>query len=199
MTVIQIRGTSGSGKSTVMKNVMNAGEWNAVYTPGRKRPLYYKSVAADWPSTVVLGHYDTPCGGCDTIGSARAVYDLIQKIEGAAVILCEGLLLSEDVKWSSQLPDLKVIYLLTPLEQCLRQIEGRRKAAGNDKPLNPHNTSNRIGVIERSRLKLLEKGIECRRFRANQATEVILRWVGSYRSSSSESSSSKPMTSTLFT
>ncbi len=184
MTVIQIRGTSGSGKTTVMKQVMNGGEWNAAYIEGRKRPLYYESVALDWPRTVVLGHYESACGGCDTIGSARAVYDLIQRVRGTdvlsstdSVILCEGLLLSEDVKWSSQLPDLKVIYLLTPIEQCLRQIEGRRKEAGNDKPLNPDNTKNRVYVIERSRVKLKEAGVTVCRCSADLAPSVIMSWI----------------------
>jgi hypothetical protein len=173
--IIQIRGTSGSGKTTVMRKVMEAGGLEPVYVPSRKRPLYYEGRIAG-AKVAVLGHYDSPCGGCDTIGSARAVYDLIQKVK-SPVILCEGLLLSEDVKWSSQLPDLRVLYLLTPLEQCIRQIEGRRKAAGNDKPLNVENTSRRVAVIERSRIKLLERGIVCQRSYTRQASEIILGWI----------------------
>lgn len=176
--IIQIRGTSGSGKSTVMRKIMNRSEWQGVFVEGRKKPLYYESVDPGLPSVAVVGHYESPCGGGDTIGSAKAIYDLITtRLSSFRVILCEGLLLSEDVKWSSQLPDLKVLYLVTPLEQCLAQIKSRREGVGNDKPVNPKNTANRIEVIERSRVKLLELGVRCVRAAASQAEGIILKWL----------------------
>lgn len=181
--IIQIRGTSGSGKSTVMKQVMERlGPWAPMYASGRKRPLYYKS-SGEWRA-VILGHYESPCGGCDTIGSARAVYDLIQEIrdgyEGIP-ILSEGLLLSEDVKWSSQLPGLRCLFLNTSLARCLSQISGRRAEVGNDKPLNPANTENRVGTIERARIRLVEAGVKCLRCSSRQAPEIILRWINEER------------------
>lgn len=172
-SVIQIRGTSGSGKSTVVRAVMNEFHgWTPVMRSGRKQPLYYES-----EEVVVLGHYESPCGGCDTIGSAKAVYDLIGEVE-ARTILCEGLLLSEDVKWSSQLKGLRVIFLTTPLETCLRRIRGRRKTAGNTKPLNPNNTANRVATIERARVKLTNLGVPCRQCSADEAPRIILGWLG---------------------
>lgn len=179
--IIQIRGTSGSGKSTVMRTVMEhfPSGFQAMRREGRKQPLYYVSLGER--IVTVLGHYETQCGGCDTIGSARAVYDLISELPEAfqRTILCEGLLLSEDVKWSSQLPNLRVIFLTTPLDRCLKQIEGRRHEAGNEKPLNPDNTSNRVQTIERARLKLEAKGVLCRRCPPEQAHEVIMKWIAS--------------------
>lgn len=177
--IIQIRGTSGSGKSTVMRHVMESlGDWNSVFSEGRKKPLYYVNV--ERPDTVVLGHYESPCGGGDTIGSSPKIYaEIVKRLEeGFEHVLVEGLLLSEDVKWSSQMSGLKVVFLITPLETCLEQIQKRRTAEGNDKPLNPSNTSNRVGVIERARTKLVELGVECRRCSANQAHRVILNWLG---------------------
>lgn len=179
--IIQIRGTSGSGKTWVMRQVMEKLEpFDSQFGEGRKKPLYYSN-----PQDVcVLGHYEATCGGCDNIGSAPDVYDLIQKLEGGTFygnerkILCEGLLLSEDTKWSSQLQYLKIVYLTTPLTQCLSQIESRRKAAGNEKVLNPENTSNRFKVVERSRLKLSEMGVVCRRCTSQQAPGIILNWLG---------------------
>lgn len=166
-----------------MTNLMNMmGDWQAVHVDGRKQPLYYRSVG-DWPNTIVLGHYNSPCGGCDTIGSARAVYDLILKImleEPKPVnIICEGLLLSEDVKWTSKLNEsfnnsVTVYFLTTPVEKCLEQIKGRREKAGNDKPLDPKNTVNRTTTIERARMKLGEAGVYTRRCSANQATDLVL-------------------------
>lgn len=178
--IIQIRGTSGSGKSTVMRKVMDSiGDWNREMTEGRKKPLYYLSYS-EWPLTAVLGHYESACGGCDTIGSAAAVYSLIESVQefrNPVHVLCEGLLLSEDVKWTSQMKDVRCVFLTTPLETCLKQIESRRTEAGNDKPLNPSNTSNRVATIERARVKLTDLGVFCRRCSADQAPRVILDWL----------------------
>lgn len=183
MSVVQVRGTSGSGKTTVVRAFMAlAGGWTPVYRPGRKKPLYY--VSKDLEETVaVLGHYEgTACGGCDTIGSARAVYDLAAELaEGDGPffhVLCEGLLLSEDVKWSSQFQDLRCLFLVTPPEECLRRVAGRREKVGNDKPLNPKNTLNRVSVIERARVKLNQLGIKCLRTTSHQAPGILLKWLG---------------------
>lgn len=194
--IVQTRGTSGSGKSTAMRSVMGLmGDWQAVHHDGRKQPLYYRS-CSDWPRTFVLGHYESACGGCDTIGSARAVYDLIKELTGREsegvhvtddvgaprpVVLCEGLLLSEDVKWTTKLKeeghDVRVIFLTTPQEQCLDQVRSRRKEAGNNKPLNEANTVNRIPVIERARRRLDEAGVSVRRASARQVPDIILTWL----------------------
>lgn len=180
--IIQLRGTSGSGKSTAMRKVMGLmGDWQAVTVPGRKRPLYYYS-CSDWPDTVVLGHYESACGGCDTIGSARAVWELTSKLRAerpGVHLLQEGLLLSEDVKWTSNMPGVSVLFLITPVEQCLEQIKKRREEAGNEKPLNPGNTTNRVAVIERARVKLLDAGVDCRRCSADQAPGLVLHLLRS--------------------
>lgn len=171
--IIQIRGTSGSGKSTVVRKIMETFDFTPVFTDGRKQPLYY---VAD--RLLILGHYESPCGGCDTIGSARKVFELTQKLlDSGATIVQEGLLLSEDTKWSSQLPDLRVLFLTTPVDECLSRIVSRRAKVGNEKPLNPSNTTNRVAVIERARVKLSNLGIECRRASSEQAPGIVLKWI----------------------
>lgn len=176
--IIQVRGTSGSGKTWAVKRVMEGTDWQAVSAPGRKRPLYYRTAAgSDWPPTVVLGHYESACGGCDTIGSAAAVAALTTRLRAehpGAVIIQEGLLLSEDVKWTRDMGDVFCLFLATPVDKCLEQVRGRRAAAGNDKPLKEDNTRNRVGVIDRARVKLTEAGVRCRRVSAAQAPGVIM-------------------------
>jgi len=174
--IIQIRGTSGSGKTTVVNRFRElSDDWEPVFQAKRKRPLYYRRGS----TLALLGHYESPCGGCDTIGSARQVFDLIKKMEGRFEnILCEGLLLSEDTKWSSQLEDLRVLFLTTDLETCLDRVRARRRAAGNDKPLSVDNTSKRVAVIERARIKLLNGGVECYRVSPEQATKRLCSWLG---------------------
>lgn len=181
--LIQIRGTSGSGKTTAMRKIMDGRDWQAVTVLGRKKPLYYYSMTEDWPERIaVVGHYESVCGGCDNVGSAPDVYRAIKEIidgNGVIPILSEGLLWSEDTKWTLALRDegydVRPFFLTTPLEQCLRQVKGRREAAGNTKELDPTNTANRIGVIERARVKLTEAGVFCRRVSADQCPKEIRR------------------------
>lgn len=180
--IIQIRGTSGSGKSTAMKKIMTPAYlslptiWEPVYREGRKKPLYYRQ-----DNTVVLGHYESPCGGVDTIGSARAYRELIGTLSvDIEHIFGEGLLLSEDVKWTTELSssyEVRVVFLTTPLGRCLDNIRKRRAEVGNEKELNVTNTENRVGVIERARLKLISNGVPCYRASANQAPGMILKWL----------------------
>lgn len=178
--VVQVRGTSGSGKSTVVRAVMDLlgrSGFEEVLKPGRKKPLYYVCSKG----ITVLGHYETQCGGCDTIGSAAAIYDLIQEllVDGPK-ILCEGLLLSEDTKWTSVLVAqavVKIAFLDTPLETCLRQIDDRRKEAGKTEPLNPLNTTRRVPVIERAYKKLSEQGIICEKVSPSEAPRLIYSWL----------------------
>jgi len=178
--IIQIRGTSGSGKSTVMNEVLERlGERTEVHRPGRKKPLYYS-----FPGKVaVLGHYESNCGGCDNIGSAPKVFELIQEVSKTHdVILCEGLLLSEDVKWSSQLENLRVVFLITSIENCISRVINRRKGSGNDKPLNEDNTRNRVKVVERAYWKLKKLGVKCVKKKSTTAADLIVGWVQNAKS-----------------
>lgn len=191
--IIQIRGTSGSGKTYVMNLIRKQLEpflVEEIKTEGRKRPLLYCYNVND-RNILIFGHYETPCGGCDSIGSAPKIYDLMVKcsthyIVGGVkpIILAEGLLLSEDVKWTKQIPawdDVAVYYLTTPPEKCLEQVQSRRELVGNDKPLNPDNTLNRIAVIERSRVKLIDTGVKCIRCSSNQASNLITKLIYSIK------------------
>lgn len=184
--IIQIRGTSGSGKTTVAREVFSRlkaqyGAAREIFTAGRRKPLY----SLYGHRVAVVGHYESACGGCDNIGSAREVYDTILLIrkkhpDTLKCIVSEGLLLSEDTKWTIQLASeipLKVLYLTTDIEECLRRIRKRREEAGNDKPLNEKNSRNRVRTIDRSRNKLIDAGILCRRSSSSQAARIVLEWI----------------------
>ena len=185
MMILQVRGTSGSGKTTAVRTALSDTPKQGQFIDGRRKPLYYTMGAC--PSNVyLLGHYESACGGCDNVGSARAVYDVIQKIrqtDPAGVILCEGLLLSEDVKWTTQLHQdghaVSALFLTTHLDTCIDQIKSRRAAAGNTKPFNTKNTTNRVKTIERARIRLTRAGVKCRRVSFNQSVKLIREKVRS--------------------
>lgn len=179
--IIQIRGTSGSGKTTVMRAVMKNYVWTPIYEDGAKKPTYYLSSDR---SLVITGHYETVSGGCDRVGGASAVYALTQKLRtelgDSPIILQEGLLLSEDTKWSMLLPDLRIVYLTTTPNDCLERVKGRRVSLGITKPLSENNTLGRVKTIERSRIKLSAAGVMCRRASSEQAPRIILGWISEW-------------------
>lgn len=164
--IIQIRGTSGSGKSTIVKTIMElyAKPWRKVYREGRRQPLYYRLTHPKSffkPELAVIGHYEAKCGGCDTISipgqSYPIIFDLIKRnIEDGRDVLFEGLLISGDVKWTGNLvettKEILIIELSTSLEECLESINDRRKVRLGEKfiPVNPENTASKHKLITRS-------------------------------------------------
>jgi len=178
--IVQIRGTSGAGKSTVMKSVMEKlGEFEPRYFKGRKNPVWYLRPSLEGTRPiVVLSHYESPCAGCDVLGSSRIVYEILEMLDLRKYdILCEGLMLSEDVKWTSKLTETitHLYYLTTDIEVCIDRIKKRREEKGNDKPLDEGNTRRRFGVIERTRTKFEFTPVHCYRVSQNQATKKIVR------------------------
>lgn len=171
--IIQVRGTSGSGKTWVMRQVMKLyGPWEPFYVVGRRKPYFYTNQS----DIAVLGHYESVCGGCDNIGSSPEIYEAIQYCP-AQVILCEGLLLGEDFNWTTKMEEPRVIFLHTPIPKCLEQIEQRRAEAGKDKTFDRIKVQTRHNSIDRCRERLESAGVECRRASSNQAVRIIQTWI----------------------
>lgn len=173
--IIQIRGTSGSGKTTAMRSFMGPLEsWNPRYViEGRRKPSYYVCNGA-----AVLGHYDSPCGGCDTFKG----YDQLQLVVREAAVLSpkivmEGLMLSDDVRQTDRIHKevgaVVVFYLTTPLDVCIARVKGRRAEKGKDDVFNEEKLRNRAAQIERTRPRLEELGITCRRCSVSQVPRLL--------------------------
>lgn len=153
--IINLRGTNGSGKSTVVTRIMTLYSHRVpLKIEGtRKRPVGY---ALTDPSAVrplfVPGHYETACGGCDTIKTVDQVYHDVRSHCGIHDVLYEGIMVQDDVRRAVELNNdicrlsgnsLTVIRLATPIADCLAAIQARRDARGETKPLNPKNTVDR--------------------------------------------------------
>lgn len=145
--VINIRGTSGSGKSTLIRRLVELyPEKEPVHVADRKQPLFYKLRGDGLLPLSLLGHYETACGGCDTIPSMDRIYELVrERLSEGDSVLYEGLLISAEVNRAVALHtdgfDLTVVRLNTPLELCVDSVNQRRWAKNPDKPgVNPKNT-----------------------------------------------------------
>lgn len=184
MISINIRGTGGSGKSTLVKRIM---ELYPVPDPlvveGRKRRMGTRLFTdIEKPAALfVPGHYDTACGGCDTIKTPDEVYNLVRaNLERGTSVLYEGIMVQDDVtravaldkelkrtpgnRANAGLPPeqdwkLHVIRLDTTIEECLASIRARREARGETKKLDEKNTRARYERVLRSCHRLKEAGV----------------------------------------
>ncbi len=133
--LIQIRGTSGSGKTTIMRSIMQTLMWNPTYVlEGRRKPTYYVS-CGDVEGIAVLGHYESVCGGCDTFKGYSQLLTAVRHASACCpLVLMEGLMLSDDVlqtvKMHEECGPTQCYYLVTPLPLCIERVKGRREAKG---------------------------------------------------------------------
>jgi len=154
--LIKLHGTSGSGKSTVARHLMNLGltdpcdNGTRVVGIGLLRPLY------------ILGTYNSQCGGCDTLTAGQQI-ELIHFYAPRGHVFYEGLLGSEyygKLGVASEPYGNRHVFafLDTPIELCIERVKARRLAKGNAKPLNEENTRNRVRKIETLKRKLYQQG-----------------------------------------
>lgn len=136
--IINIRGTSGSGKSTLVRKVreLYKGTHLRVKEDGRKQPIGYilQRACAVGPSLALIGHYETDCGGCDTIANMDDIYKRVREAHHHGYdVLYEGLLISADANRVVALHNdgfhPLVIALDTPLDLCLSSVNQRRLEA----------------------------------------------------------------------
>lgn len=175
--IINLRGTNGSGKSTIVKKVMSLYEnLSPLSAPGRRRPVGY---LLDKPGSnlFVPGHYEIACGGCDTLKTLDQVYELINEYHPSGdFTLYEGIMVNDDVTRAVELSKrfpLIVISLTTPLDECFRSIRERRESKGNMQEVNPKSTTNRYKGIKRRLERLRNAGIQVEEMDREKAFERI--------------------------
>lgn len=166
--IINIRGTSGSGKSTIVRKIIKNYKTKTTYRKkGRKQPLGYVYHRPGGKSLAVVGHYETPCGGCDTINDTFEIFTLVRESHKAGFdVLFEGLLIAADVNrvgalHTDGLP-LLVIEIDLPIEDCLQSVNERRKERKPDATeVNPKNTTAKHKGVKLSIERLKSLGVNC--------------------------------------
>lgn len=166
---INIRGTSGSGKSHLVRKLMELyPSKKKHFTKFRKQPIGYTMSRPDGKELYVVGHYEELCGGCDTIIGLEPVYEEIEfaLTELEMNVIFEGLIVCSDVERCVSLKDiaeLLVIELDTPLDECLSNIEERRYIRGrNNAPVNPKHTIAKMDQIVPQRKRFADAGVDYR-------------------------------------
>lgn len=181
--IYQIRGTGGSGKSTLVRKVMDRYPCRQpIHIEGRKQPIGYALGKEGGGSGLfVPGHYETECGGCDTITDGLDyIFSLVlmahQKGED---VLFEGMMLCSDVNRVVDLAKMApvvVIDLNTPVDVCIDSINERRRRKKPDaKPVAEKNTRARHRMCERGRERLVEAGVTVFHVSRDEAERMLVR------------------------
>lgn len=165
--IINIRGTSGAGKTHLVRRIMELYDNKVVFRETgekRKQPLGYILTSKGKKSVALIGHYESPCGGCDTITEMERIFNIVRKAhENGHHVIYEGLLISADIKRTAALHEeglpLTVIALSTPLEECLASVNARRAARGKMEPVNPKNTESKHKGVQQSMRRFQERGV----------------------------------------
>lgn len=134
--IINIRGTSGSGKSTMIHKLLAEYPHYPMERKlnGWKKPKiigYMIDTPKHW--TLVVGSYETQCGGCDSMsykGSHDDIEKLVREFMLFGNVVFEGLTISSTLsRWqriSEENPG-KFIwgFMMTPVEDCHQRILAR--------------------------------------------------------------------------
>jgi zeta toxin len=186
--IINIRGTSGSGKSTLVRRVRELySQILRIKQDGRKQPIGYimhYGAGTRVAPLALVGHYETDCGGCDTIANMDDIYAHVRKAHIAGMdVLYEGLLISADANRVVALHTdgfpVRVIALDTPLELCLDSVNHRRRNTamlkGKDYKgdVNPKNTTSKFAGVKSSMKRIEAAGIPCSWESRDSAFELI--------------------------
>lgn len=151
--IINPRGTSGAGKTWLVREVIAASRQTGaaavpLHREGRARPIGWRLLPPDGARPLaVLGHYEATRGGTDTIPRSDGGLDEAFRLAHALAtdghdVLMEGYQLSADVARTAALAraqrargkGLHVLCLDVPLERCVRNVMARRRAGRDALP-----------------------------------------------------------------
>ena len=156
--IISLRGTHGSGKSTIVRSLLDANDARPIYGALGQRPEAYEVILAGKPA-FIIGPYNSPCGGCDAVQPYALIPQLIEKYASAGSVIFEGALISSCWGAVGQLlerwgREAIVAFLATSVDECIRRVEERRAQRCDARPFDPKNLIHKFEAITRLKLKL---------------------------------------------
>ncbi len=160
--VIDICGTNGSGKSTIVRTILTQLGSRKLYgVCGIKQPEAYGCIFEGEP-LFILGSYERVTGGVDNIQPYELILDLTRKYVAKGHVLLEGVVASGAYgRLKALLSQLKtpvvLLFMDTSLEVCIANTKKRRGARGEDKEFNPTNLTKKYNQMPRQRELSAEK------------------------------------------
>lgn len=196
--VINIRGTSGAGKTHLVKRMMALADKGEAWWPSdsptglfglpTNRPAGH-IIATPSGRCLLLGNYEgVQCGGCDQLMkepwklTRDEVFALIRRAApDFAHIVFEGLLISEVLRCVSLRDsgfDIAVLNIDEPIETCLNSIIARRTARGVTKPLNPKLTVEKHRELRNQINRLKAAGVAAHNVSRSEAWSRLVTLLG---------------------
>ena len=187
--IINIRGTSGTGKTHMVRAFMaDHPGWETRFIPERKRPLGYFHPGGNGPEHMqggvyVVGNYECACGGTDTLPSWGFIHNVVRE---AALqrhhVLFEGLLWSHETKRTIMLSkdfQMQVWGIHLPIEECLDSINVRRRLKNPDAAdVNPASTISGARQTKAALLKLEANGVRVVHGTRNELADLLEHTLG---------------------
>lgn len=192
--VINVRGTNGSGKTTVVKELMQQfGVVDELIKGGERKPWALELNG----NVYVVGSYRTACGGADEVPHFGELLNRVHSLAAYGNVLVEGSLLSTVYAGSAELekccnqlrasvaktPHHFIFGVLdTPVELCIQRVLARRAAAGNTRPFDPGKVVQKSKSVLSAAARLRDAGYDVRILPYQNATETVVRWLGAAES-----------------
>lgn len=189
--IINLRGTSGSGKTYAVRKLL-VRHSPIIPITNEDGNIIANCIAYHMQPIYVIGDYTgAVCGGCDGIarkGGQNIVCSLVRYFSQFGHVIFEGLLISGlYARYAALNKELRDEYgeqyvwafLDTPIERCIGRVLERRKERGEKKPFNDENTRNKHRSVLKCKDKALADGFDVRDIRhdldvSEQLLDILL-------------------------
>lgn len=177
-TIINIRGTNASGKTTLIKNLIRA--FGSEELKRHNRVWGYRCFFE--PEFYVLGPYQNPLDGCDKLPTFRRVEKGLQKLSKLGNVLFEGVLISIThkrwVELAREMTDCHFIFatLDTPLELCIERRDERNKKMGIGRG-SPKGITLKYKAVHHMHKELKKAGMDARIIDHEYATQTVINML----------------------
>jgi predicted kinase len=186
--IINIRGASGAGKTTVVRSLIGDAKMEPLRWSESRNPNAYAVRGLFNRDVFILGSYETTCGGCDAIATQDEVCDGVRKLAKFGHVIFEGLLVGKISQryhdLSVELGGIKFLFLDTPLELCLERVRGRRAERGDGREFNTKNTESAHRQCARSYELLKQAGSDVAWLNHENPAEQIKQLINQHEATS---------------
>ena len=176
--IVQIVGTNGSGKSQVIRTLMEEGRTESLRKVEGGGPAGYRLWLDSVPRSVYIpGSYSNPTGGCDTISSnVKQVFEMVRVAhEAGQHVLFEGIFVMNQTRGPELVRLLHgqfhVVLLTTPLGVCFASIADRRAERGVAAQVARRNTENNHTRARNYTARVRDVGAVVHRVNRDEAPE----------------------------
>jgi hypothetical protein len=178
--MIFLRGTNGSGKSTIVRTVMeNYEKITTLKYPkhmDKKVPMGY-ICSHNHRKLFIPGHYQIANGGIDTMPNLEFAYQMISKYHKSGLdTLGEGKNFNDGIQrivtLHSKNFDVKVLFIDHPLLACIDAVKERGHSIN-------HNTIVRLAdKCEKEYASMRRIGVPCVSLPRAEALDQVKQWLG---------------------